>query len=277
MRNNLYKKMRRSFVHASSIAMMVAFAVGCSDNEVAGGASGDAGVVAIADKQIAGVAQKGPFVTGSNVVLKETSADGSLKATGREFLATIRSDKGDFIIDDVNLECQYVRLTATGYYESETTNKNSVCQVSLNALSDVSDRDVINVNVFTHLEYGRTLNLVEKGKSFVEAQKQAHSELMKNFGYEWLSEDSENLDVTDTSEAARALKSISSFLDAAMHNAAEDVDESVRCEASQEIIDIMADLFSRSGDFSGDFKTKYAREETVRIFLLEISSWKDFN
>ena len=60
-------------------------------------------------------------MTGSNIVLKETSAEGNLVATGREFFATTRSDQGDFVIDDINLESQYVRLTATGYYKSETT------------------------------------------------------------------------------------------------------------------------------------------------------------
>ena len=69
----------------------------CSDNDVAGGASGDAGVVAIKDRDIAGVSQKGPFVTGSAVTVQEL--DGiTLKQTGKSFKGTIKSDKGDFAI-----------------------------------------------------------------------------------------------------------------------------------------------------------------------------------
>ena len=269
MKNNWSKKMRCGVI--SLMVAMATFATGCSDNEVAGGASGDAGIIAISNKQIAGVAQKGPFVTGSNIVLKETSAEGNLVATGREFFATTRSDQGDFVIDDINLESQYVRLTATGYYKSETTKENSKCQVSLNALSDISDRGVININVFTHLEYGRTLYLVKEGKSFAEAQKQAHAELMKSFSYEWISEDSENLDVTDTSEAGKALERISSGLDLAMNDAQKMAEEGVRCEAAQEVVDVLAKMFRKSGDFSGDFKTEYASSDVIMFFLITMS------
>ena len=237
--------------------------------QTAGTSEESEGVVAISNKQIAGVAQKGPFVTGSNVVLKETSANGRLKTTGREFFATTRSDQGDFVIEDVNLESQYVRLTATGYYKSETTNENSKCQVSLNALSDISNRGLININVFTHLEYERVLYLVEDGKSFVEAQRQAHVELMKNFGYEWISENSENLDVTDTSKAGKALERISSGLDLAMNDAQKRADDGVRCEAAQEVVDVLAEMFRKSGDFLGDFETEYAPRDVITSFVIK--------
>ena len=269
MRNSL-DGMRKFFASLAALAFGGAFWA-CSTFESAGTSEESEGVVAISSKKIVGVAQKGPFVTGSNIVLKETSAEGNLVATGREFFATTRSDQGDFVIDDINLESQYVRLTATGYYKSETTKENSKCQVSLNALSDISDRGVININVFTHLEYGRTLYLVKEGKSFAEAQKQAHAELMKSFGYEWISEDSENLDVTDTSEAGKALERISSGLDLAMNDAQKRAEEGVRCEAAQEVVDVLAKMFRKSGDFSGDFKTEYASSDVIMFFLVTMS------
>ena len=45
----------------------------CSDDgkEVVGGASGDLGVTAVKDWKVAGVSQKGPFVTGSAVTVQE--------------------------------------------------------------------------------------------------------------------------------------------------------------------------------------------------------------
>ena len=280
MKNNLYKKMKRGFVYASSIAMMSAFAVGCSEsgNDVAGGASGDAGVVAIADKQIAGVSQKGPFVKGSSVVLKETSADGDLKPTGKEFFATTRSEMGDFVIDNLNLESQFVRLAATGYYKSETTGENSKCQISLNALSDISARDTVNINIFTHLESGRMLRLVKKGKSFAEAKKQAHRELMESFAYGDLAEDSENLDVTSETKAGRALKYVSSIIDGDLHALQSDVGENVYCDANQEFIDVLADMFTESGDFSGDYRTIYVPDALINLFklqLIELGSYED--
>ena len=185
----------------------------CSEYNTAGTSEEAEGIVAIANKELAGVVQKGPFVTGSSIVLKETSASGNFKLTGREFYATTRSDKGDFKIDGINLESQYVRITATGYYKRERTGDNSACQISLNALSDISNRDQVNVNVLTHLEYDRTLKLIKKGKSFAEAKKQAYQELMKAFYYDDLAENSENLDINNDGDADKALKKISSFVD----------------------------------------------------------------
>ena len=75
---------------------------GSDDNDVAGGASGDSGIIAVTDWEVAGVSQKGPFVTGSAVTVQEL--DGiTLKQTGKSFKGTIKSDKGDFAIKDINL------------------------------------------------------------------------------------------------------------------------------------------------------------------------------
>ena len=186
----------------------------CSDSEKVSGTSEEAeGIVAIAGKDVEGFVQKGPFVTGSSIVLKETSATGNFRPTGREFFATTRSDKGDFKIDGINLESQYVLLSATGFYKRERTGESSPCQISLKALSDISNRDQINVNVLTHLEYDRTLQLVKKGKSFAEAKKRANQELMKAFHYDDLAGTSENLDINNEGKADKALKKISTFID----------------------------------------------------------------
>lgn len=201
------------FLGTMSVLFLGAALCACSDSNMAGTSEEAEGIVAIADKELAGVVQKGPFVTGSSIVLKETSASGNFKPTGREFFATTRSDKGDFKIDGINLESQYVRITATGYYKREQTGENSACQISLNALSDISNRDQVNVNVLTHLEYDRTLKLIKKGKSFTEAKKQARQELMKTFYYDDLVEDSENLNINNSGDADKALKKISTFVD----------------------------------------------------------------
>ena len=62
------------------------------------------GAVALSDKRIVGVSQKGPLVKGSNVVLKETSADGSFTPTGKAFSTTTISDNGDFEFKGLHLE-----------------------------------------------------------------------------------------------------------------------------------------------------------------------------
>ena len=250
----MYKMFAECLVFTLAIAFLLGFAVACSDSDgkdVAGGSSVDAGVAAITDKNIAGVVQKGPFVKGSNIVLEETSADGSFEPTGKEFFATTRSDKGDFQIDDINLESQFVRLTATGYYKRETTGENTVCQISLRALSDISNRDQININILTHLEYDRALYLVKNGKTFAEAKKQARKEWMEQFGYKNLADDFENLDIANGGKADKALEQISAHFDECMFGeycgtiCAYEINND--CKSVQASIDDLAKIFSTSG------------------------------
>jgi hypothetical protein len=197
----------------SLIAFSLSF-YACGYKDTAGGISEETeGIYAIVDKTIEGVSQKGPFVTGSSIVLQETKKDGSLAPTGREFFATTRTNKGDFQIDNIDLESQYVRLTATGYYKREATGKNSECQINLRAISNVKDRDKVNINILTHLEYDYILYYVRNGKTFSEAKKQAQYDVLKIFGFESLTEDAEDLDINSNSEADKALEKISSFID----------------------------------------------------------------
>jgi len=280
MKNNLHKNWMRDFACATSFAVLAAVAVGCSDsgNDVAGGASGDAGIIAISDKQIAGVAQKGPFVKGSNVVLKETSAKGNLEPTGREFFATTRSDEGDFVIDGISLESQFISLTATGYFKRENTGENSKCQVRLNALSDISNRDKVNINVLTHIEYGRILKLTEKGKSFDEAQKQAHGELFSALGRESAADDAENLDVTGSREDDRLLESFSTLVDeCAFSLSAGGSDE---CLAGQEFMDVLAQAFARNGKLFDDldhYETKIYSQQDMYLCLFSFQDFLESN
>ena len=75
---------RNRFIGSLAIgAMLWACSDGSSDKmDLGGGASGDAGVTAVVDWEVAGVSQKGPFVTGSAVTVQEL--DGiTLKQTGK--------------------------------------------------------------------------------------------------------------------------------------------------------------------------------------------------
>lgn len=136
--------------------------------------------IAIEDKTIAGVSEKGPFVKGSAVRLYELNVD-NLGQTGRAFTGKIASDRGDFRFTHLNLESQYVLLEANGFYRNEVSGKNSVASISLNALVDVSDRETANINLLTHLAYERMQHLVDDGSSVAEAKKQAEQEILKAF------------------------------------------------------------------------------------------------
>ncbi|MBO4829548.1 MAG: hypothetical protein J5534_08990 [Fibrobacter sp.] len=212
----------------------------CSDNDVAGGASGDAGVYAIKDLDVAGVSQKGPFVTGSAVTVQEL--DGiTLKQTGKSFKGTIKSDKGDFAIKDINLQSQYAILEANGYYRDEISGKKSSGTVTLRALTDLSNRKTVNINLLTHLEYERVKYLVtEKKKPIAEAKAQADEEILAAFGIEGDFGKPEDLNIFESGDGNAALLAVSVLMQS-------DVD--------------VAGLTERMGEFS--------------IALAEGGSWDD--
>jgi len=196
-----------------SYTALILGAVACSDTNTAGGTSEEAeGIIAIANKTIEGVSQKGPFAIGSSVVLKETTGS-TLVPTGKEFYATTRSEKGDFKIDGINLESPYVLLTAMGYYKRELNDQYSDCTIQLNAISNIENRETVNINLFTHFEYQRILNLVKAGVPFTDAKKQASKEVLAAFGFTHSDQDSEDLDITVEGQENAHLKTISNLLD----------------------------------------------------------------
>ncbi len=165
-------------------------------------------VVSISDKSISGVSQKGPFVTGSTVTLYEL--DKNFKQTGKSFAGDIASDDGAFKIDAVELASQYAFLKANGYYRNEVTGKKSAGTITLNAITDLSDREKVNVNLLTHLEYERAMYLVENDTlSVAEAKAQAEKEIFKAFGIEGNFDNSEDLDIFSKGEGNAALLAIS--------------------------------------------------------------------
>ena len=155
----------------------------CSQSNTAGTSEESEGPVAIKDREIAGVTQKGPFLMGSSVTIQELDGQ-TLVQTGKSFKAFVKSNQGDFTIKGVSLVSQYALLEVEGYFRNEITGKNSDGMIQLNALTDLRKRDHVNVNLLTHLESGRILNLVQKyGLSVDVAKKQAEQELFSSFGF----------------------------------------------------------------------------------------------
>lgn len=230
---------------------LIASICACVDSNVAGGISEETeGIVAITDKTIAGVSQKGPFAKGSSVYLKETKDDGSLTPTGKEFYATIRNDAGEFKIENINLESQYALLTVEGYYTRESTNMFSSCAISLNAVTDINKRNSTNINLLTHFEYQRILNLVEAGATFANAKAQAEKEIFEAFGYEKHERTAEDLDITGQSEEDSVLYEISEMVDNNFRLDYIATDNPTPCQETKALIDSIAGDFASDGIFS---------------------------
>ena len=125
----------------------------CSDDKsVAGGSTEDAGI--IANLNVAGLTQKGPFVKGSEVTVQGIDCK-TLKFTDEIFEGKVKSDKGDFAIDGVSLKSTCALFEVTGKYRNELTGKKSSEELTLHALTNLKDRKNVNINVLTELEYER--------------------------------------------------------------------------------------------------------------------------
>lgn len=210
---NLYKKLRTCLRIVLAPACVFVLDA-CSDGrDVAGGTSEDAGIVALAGKKLSGAVQKGPFVEGSSVVLRETSAEGSLEPTGKEFNTTVINDKGDFEFDSLDLESPYALLSAEGHYTRDVSGERSVCVLHLNAITNMEKRITANINLLTHFEYKRVLKLVKDGVPFAQAKRQAAAEVLAAFGVYIPVNSAEDLNIFSTSAADMALYHISIFVD----------------------------------------------------------------
>lgn len=148
----------------------------------------------VKDRSILGVAQKGPFKFGSPVFLRELSENG-LNYTGMEYRDEINSNKGDFVIPNVNLISPYASIEVRGLFRNEITGEYTKDSISLFALTDLTTKSKVNVNLLTHLEYSRAMYLVRKGYSVSAAKKQANQEIMTAFEQPTTVTSSEDLSV----------------------------------------------------------------------------------
>ncbi|KOH44364.1 hypothetical protein [Sunxiuqinia dokdonensis] len=162
-------------------------------------------------QDIAGVVQKGPFISGSSVTLYDLKSD--LTPVGKSYNAQIVDNQGSFQLNGIALSSGYVSVRADGFYFNEVAGSQSAAQLTLYALADVTGSGSINVNLLTHLEKPRVEFLMQQGKSFSEAKIQAQREVLAIFS---LDKDgvgaSESLNISRGGEDNGILLAISSIL-----------------------------------------------------------------
>ena len=222
----------------------MAFLAACSssdDKSVAGGASGDAGVVAVKDLDVAGVSQKGPFVKGSAVTVQGIDCK-TMKFTDEVFEGEVKNNMGEFVVEKVNLSTTCAVVAVTGEYRSEMTGKKVSDKLTLRALTNLKDRTHVNVNLLTNLEYERVMHYVaEKGKTFDEAKDLAETEVLAAFGMAGDTTEFEDLDIFGTSDADATLLAISVLMQG-------DADVKTLTER----MDKFSDSFAESGTWNDD-------------------------
>jgi hypothetical protein len=104
-------------------------------------------------------------------------------------------------------------LTANGFYFNELYGVLSPATLSLQAISDLSKNEKVNINVLTHMIKGRLETLVAGGKSFQQAKEQAQTELLNFLGVtEAFNTDFDKLDISQKSEYNAVLLAFSVIL-----------------------------------------------------------------
>ena len=161
--------------------------------------------------KISGYVQKGPYLNGSSITMSELSSD--LIQTGKTYSSQILDNKGFFEMKGIELISRFVELRVDGFYFNEIRNNNSIAQLTLYALSDLTDKLSLNVNILSSLEKRRVEYLVSQGSSFNDVKSQAQSEILKIFEIS-KSEmmESERLDITQTGEDHAILLAVSLIL-----------------------------------------------------------------
>lgn len=126
-----------------------------------------------------GQALKGPFRIGSDITI--ALLDEKLEQTGQQFTGEVTSHDGAYWVS-ANIPDTAVELTVDGFFFNEVTDSISPAPLRLRALTRASSN--ININVISALETERVKALVQEGKSFSEAKKQALNEVMGVFGFQ---------------------------------------------------------------------------------------------
>jgi len=160
-----------------------------------------------------GQAQKGPFNNGTAINIAELT--NALSPTGRNFSSAITDNTGRFSVANVQLQSPYVELRATGFYYNEVSGNASDAQLTLFALSDLTNKSSVNVNIISHLEKNRITNLMSgaNAQTFVQAKVQALTEVLTIFDFDASGvSSSELLDITQAGDGNAKLLAISAIL-----------------------------------------------------------------
>ena len=178
---------------------------------ILGGCKKDREVIQTPAKTINGSAQKGPFLHGTSITVYEL--DQNYAQTGKTFLTQITDNAGSFNINNASLISGYITIRADGFYFNEVCGSNSVSQITLNSISDISSTYAIHVNTLTHLEKPRVEYLLGTGLAFDSAKTVAQSDVLNIFNISATGiQNSEYLDISNSGNGNAILLAISSIL-----------------------------------------------------------------
>ena len=125
---------------------------------------------------VKGYCQKGPFLSGSKVSIKELTDN--LEYTGFVYETEINNALGYYELTN-RIQTKYVEMTVAGYYFNEVSGSISKSPLELNVFADLSLLDTININLLTTLASKRVKYLISNNNSFEMSRRQAQNEVLK--------------------------------------------------------------------------------------------------
>lgn len=237
--------MKKSFLFTLLSIVTFLTYVSCSDDDN----SSPIEQVPVQKSKLSGLIEKGPFVNGSKVSIYELNA--SLSQTGNSFSATTDGEGFFELNGSIEFASSYVQLSVDGFYFNEITGKQSSSQITLEAIADIKDKNSVNANLITHLEFKRVLYLVNKDKKkFDEAKKQAENELLNCFLIKDKTITPETVSIKDNNVQANMLIAISSIL----LNAVVDEDPMEMDAKFTILINNFRDDFEKDGQINDSMK-----------------------
>lgn len=126
-----------------------------------------------------GYVHKGPFLPGTEVVLKQL--DASLNPTGLEETVVVTDPLGGYTVP-LAFRSSLVELTATGRFYNEVLDTEPADPLTLGLINDFSNLPFGNINLLTTLSRSRIRHLMGGGMAFENARDQAEAEVKKMFG-----------------------------------------------------------------------------------------------
>jgi len=245
---------------ALTAALAMIFTLSCSDTDNMNDR------ISSRRERISGVSQKGPFAEGAKVKVYELNRNMDRVGEPHEGAT---DGNGNFVIEMENVILSpYVSLEVSGKYFNEVSGEQSDGTITLNAVADVSKKNVVNINVFTHLEYGRVRELAKSG-SFEEAKKAAQKEVLNALGIDESvaqSKNSEEMSLFGSSPSDSVLLVASVLL-----QATEDV-SSLLNEISSEIKDNGTLNVSTKAKVKSGLEYVYANMDEVKRNIRKLDS-----
>lgn len=204
--------------------------------------------------KITGYVQKGPFNNGTSILISELNSD--FAQTGKNLTSNIKNNQGLYEIDNINFATQYVTINANGYYFNEISGSNSASQLTLYAISDLSNKNSLNINILSHLEKERVEYLLSTGYSFNSAKSQAIEEILSTF--EIIKPDnieSELLDISQIGNGNSILLAVSAIFQgyrstADLSNLAANFSTDIEIDGVLDNIQIQSDLITHAKSFN---------------------------